>query len=106
MSEEIKVDYGGLKRVHEDLEQARTALSELILSLPEGSSRSEAVDEFKDRAGDLRNLILLYQNKLQGDSENLYKAAESFPAKDKSIASQYYEGLSKSLYGSSLHQYG
>lgn len=99
MSEEIRVDYGGLKRVHGNLDQARAALDELVMSLPDGSCNSVAVTEFKNRANDLRNLIVRYQNLLRADSENLYKAAESFPNKDSAMAKQYHEGLSKSLYG-------
>lgn len=104
MSDEIKVDYGGLKRVHANLEQARVALDELVLSLPEGSSKSVALNEFKDRASDLRDLIVRYKNLLKGDSENLYKAAESFPKKDSAMARKYREGVSESLYGHSMPQ--
>lgn len=98
---DIKVDFGGLKRTHADLEKARTALDELILSLPEGASDSEALSEFRNRAEDLRNTIVRYQNLLKGDSENLHKAALSFADKDSAMAKQYDSGISKSLRGSS-----
>ena len=101
MGEEIKVDYGGLKRVHTQIEAARTALDELVLSLPDGSCNSEAVTEFKARTDDLRNLIVRYKNLLRADSENLKKAAESFQKKDSAMAKRYHEGVSKSLYGHS-----
>ncbi len=98
---DIKVDFGGLKRTHSDLETARMALDELILSLPEGSSRSEALNEFRSRADDLRDLIVRYENLLKGDSENLHKAALSFAEKDSAMAKQYESSISESLYGHS-----
>ena len=99
MSEEIRIDFGGLKRVHASIETARSALTELSLTLPEGETRSEALSEFRSRVEDLRNIVVKYENLLWKDSVNLLEAGQSLVEEDSAMARMYSEELSKSLYG-------
>lgn len=89
--EEIKADWESLNGVYNNIESARNSIAALSLTLSEWQSTWEPLDMMRERAHELEELIVAYEEFLQKDSRKLQKAANALKEQDEKSSRKFNE---------------